>query len=68
MMSCTEKLHQQLCYALQDSQTTGKEYYIDEDGLIFEPKYHCILENEIGLGCMLLKPLASPNKNSKPES
>ncbi|KAL3516163.1 hypothetical protein ACH5RR_023065 [Cinchona calisaya] len=63
IISPTERLHQQLCHALEDPKAT-KESNDDEDVLIFERINHYIPENEIGLGCMLLKSPASPTKIS----
>jgi len=65
-MCPTERLHQQLCDALQDSQAAAKEDCKDEEVLIFEHINHYIPENEIGLGCVLLKPPTSPTKNFRP--
>ncbi|XP_027103264.1 GATA transcription factor 26-like [Coffea arabica] len=68
IMSPTEMLHQQLYYALQDSQAAAGDYCNGEEVLIFERINHYIPENEIGLGCILLQPPASPTKNFKPQS
>ncbi|KAI5678504.1 hypothetical protein M9H77_09454 [Catharanthus roseus] len=67
VLSPTERLHQKLVIAMEDQSDDDNGDVDPESVLIFERINKYIPENEIGLGCMLLKLPSFPTKDSKPK-